>query len=100
MEIYRCQYCSERFSAPSEQLLDRHIKLVHSQDPSFIIQCKHEPCSRTFTNYRTYLLKHKLPSTAPSYDGVGVDSEVEYGFQNTDQFTDLSKDSATLPLPN
>ena len=42
MEIYRCQYCSERISAPSEQLLDRHIKLVHSQDSSFIIHL----CSR------------------------------------------------------
>lgn len=49
---YVCSYCVEDvFSAPSEILLLNHIRLVHSCDPNFSIQCS---CSRTFSNFRTF----------------------------------------------
>ena len=55
-----CTYCVSRdFAAPSESLLLDHIRLVHSQDPDFIIQCSHSGCARSFRNFRTYQ-NHKL----------------------------------------
>ena len=61
--VYRCQYCSSKcFVSPSQRQLNRHIRLVHSQDPLFSIHCGYKSCSRTFTNYKTYqnhMLKHK-----------------------------------------
>lgn len=56
-----CPYC-EAFTAPSQRLLERHIRVTHYQDPGFKIKCNHVSCCRVFTNYRTYqnhLLKHK-----------------------------------------
>ena len=62
MEVFVCTYCEDgTFAAPSKQLFDQHISLAHSQDSNFVIQCSHQACSRTFTNYRSYqnhLLKH------------------------------------------
>lgn len=52
---YVCSYCVEdTFIAPSEVLLLNHIRLVHSCDPNFSIQCSSEGCSRTFSNFRTF----------------------------------------------
>ena len=52
-------FCDE-FCAPSQKLLERHFKFVHSNDPGFSIHCS--TCHRKYTNYCTYqnhLLKHK-----------------------------------------
>ena len=64
--IYLCPYCnsSEEYSAPSEVLLMNHVRLVHSNDPDFSIQCSFPGCSRTFGNFRTYqnhILVHPRP---------------------------------------
>ena len=49
MDAFPCPYCAtEEFAAPSEKLLLNHIRLVHSHDPDFSIQCSHPGCSRTF----------------------------------------------------
>lgn len=74
-----CPYCTEDFIAPSEVLLLTHIRLVHSLDPNFSIQCNKDGCSRTFTNFRTYqnhCLKHdpNLLSNVRG-DGCELDSE-------------------------
>lgn len=53
--VHLCPYCVEQdFAAPSKSLLIGHIRVVHSADPDFTIQCSEEGCSRTFTNFRTY----------------------------------------------
>lgn len=61
-----CPYCiQDTFVAPSEVLLFSHIRLVHSLDPNFNIQCSLEGCSRTFNHFRTYqnhLLTHRTAS--------------------------------------
>lgn len=52
-----CSYCSSttgQFTAPSEAFLLSHVRLVHSLDPNFTIQCTRDDCSRTFRNFRTY----------------------------------------------
>lgn len=50
-----CPYCIEQeYIAPSKSLLLGHIRVVHSADPDFTIQCIDEGCSRTFKNFRTY----------------------------------------------
>ena len=63
MDAFPCSYCAnEEFVAPSKTLLLNHIRLVHSHDPGFNIQCSHPGCSRTFTNFRTYqnhILTHR-----------------------------------------
>lgn len=61
MQSYPCSSCSGEFLAPSEALLLRHIRIAHSSDPDFSIQCSFGGCLRTFRNFRTYqnhLLKH------------------------------------------
>ncbi len=56
VEVFRCPYCSDcdEYSAPSEHLLLTHIRMVHSFDPNFSIQCDKHGCARTFKNFRTY----------------------------------------------
>ena len=55
MDAFPCSYCADgEFIAPSKTLLLNHIRLVHSHDPGFSIQCSHPGCSRTFKNFRTY----------------------------------------------
>lgn len=77
-----CPYCiDDDFAAPSEVLLLRHIRVVHSLDPNFNIQCSTNGCSRTFTNFRTYqnhLLTHRPSScispAEPAADDLGSDT--------------------------
>ena len=64
---YICSYCVEEvFTAPSEILLLNHIRLVHSCDPNFNIQCSSEWCSRTFTNFRTFQNHRRMCYADPS----------------------------------
>ena len=78
-----CPYCSstnESFYAPSQKLLKRHIKFVHSQEPGFQIECKEPLCLRKFSNWRTYqnhLLVHKgddLVNSFHSEEPMNVDN--------------------------
>ena len=62
-----CPYCIEtEFSAPSEGLLLSHVRLVHSLEPNFRIQCTIYGCSRTFNNFRTYQ-NHRLTHRDPNH---------------------------------
>ena len=82
-----CPYCSGEFSAPSEELLFTHIRLVHSCDPGFSIQCAFSGCLRTFSNFKAYQnhrrLKHSSisvtedsqPMPGPSADVDELDHE-------------------------
>ena len=57
---HSCSYCFD-FVAPTMKRLLRHVKLVHSQEPGFKIQCSYPHCSKSFSNYRTYqnhLIRH------------------------------------------
>lgn len=82
MAAFICPYCVDgEFSSPSEALLLSHVRLVHSLDPDFRIQCSVDSCSRTFNNFRTYqnhLLTHR-PSQPDEreYQGWDVDSNDE-----------------------
>ena len=80
-----CPYCTdERFAAPSKKLLSRHIKLVHSQEPSFSIQCSQ--CSRTFINFRSYNnhIRIKHSSACESFDQE-ISTNVDTGETEQDQ---------------
>ena len=76
-----CHYCSGDFYAPSEKLLLNHIRLVHSNEPGFCIQCSRNGCSRTFKNFRTYqnhLAKHpQSASNVPSFMNVQCNGDTE-----------------------
>ena len=74
--VFPCPYCPEEYSAPSETLLLTHIRLAHSHDPSFSIQCAINGCSRTFTNFRTYQnhrLTHRDNTTVTRSDPDGLE---------------------------
>ena len=88
MASFPCSFCSGEFSAPSETLLLTHIRLVHSYEPGFSIQCSLRGCSRTFKNFRTYQnhrLQHSRCEEAPSQrvdvipEGDGDIGEVDLG---------------------
>lgn len=59
------------FTAPSEVLLLNHIRLVHSKDPNFSIQCQSENCSHAFTNFRTFQ-NHRRSCSATDSTPHGV----------------------------
>ena len=74
-----CSYCSGLFSAPSEALLLTHIRVTHSSDPGFSIQCSVSGCSRTFTNFRTFQ-NHRLThrgKESESGDGATLDENAD-----------------------
>ena len=60
MSSLPCSYCSGEFSAPSEELLLTHIRLVHSCDPGFSILCSHHGCSRSFSSFKSYQNHRRL----------------------------------------
>ena len=93
------------------QLLVKHVRLVHSCDPNFRIQCSVEGCLRTFTNYRTYqnhLLQHGTDSSIgiePVYtisnsmvekEGENDDDDLECDFQGPECSHINMKDCAAL----
>ena len=78
---------------PTEPLLLQHIRVCHSWDPNFSIQCIVRGCCRTFGNYRTFqnhLLKHGSHTTVPvttqeciSIDNVEAADTVPLNTQST-----------------
>ena len=54
-------------------LLLNHIRITHSFDPNFSIQCSDGGCSRTFTNFRSYqnhCLVHKRSEVPSNMEDV------------------------------
>ena len=95
-----CPYCIEDdFFAPSESLLLDHIRLVHSQDPNFTIQCSHSGCSRTFRNFRTYQ-NHKL-THSPTIPTTRCEQEEvdESRFDNIDEHTEVQEGDLEMGSP-
>ncbi len=91
MASYQCPYCSEdndNFSTPSEKLLLNHIKIVHSTDAGFMIQCSLCGCSRTFTNFKAFQnhrrIKHKYDEGLTTIEPC-LSSLVENSSDDTDQ---------------
>ena len=86
-----CPLCSS--DLPTEPLLLQHIRVCHSWDPNFSIQCIVRGCCRTFGNYRTFqnhLLKHGSHTTVPvttqeciSIDNVEAADTVPLNTQST-----------------
>ena len=48
-----CPLCPLR-GFPSVSALLTHIRLMHSDQPNFLLQCNLQGCCRTFTNFLTY----------------------------------------------
>ncbi len=65
--LYACPYCTEDFTAPSKSLLG-HIRLVHSSEPDFNIQCSVQELSKTLEHIKITFFLAILPQVhvAPS----------------------------------
>jgi len=50
--MHPCPFCAA--SAPSVSRLLAHIRMMHTCDPGFHIQCGLQGCQRTFRNFYTY----------------------------------------------
>lgn len=79
---FTCPYCvtgCDEYAAPSESLLLTHVRMVHSLDPGFSIQCDNVGCARTFRNFRTYQnhrnSHHKPP---PDSSEEVLEDDVQY----------------------
>ena len=48
-----CPLCSDVTVRTLSQLMT-HIRLVHADDPHFIIQCSFQGCTRTFRTFTVY----------------------------------------------
>ena len=102
MSSFVYSYCTDTdFSAPSEQLLQTHIQLVHSLDPDFQIQHSKGNCSRTFTNYRTYQnhcnSHHATLNTEGSSDVEAMEADTE---PLESQDVDLGSGECVVPDSN
>ena len=73
---FSCPYCPKDYLAPSETLLLTHIRITHSNEPNFSIQCSTNGCARTFTNFRTYQ-NHRLTHRNQVSCPLLTDDEVE-----------------------
>ena len=92
MPSFLCPYCPEEYSAPSEELLLSHIRIVHATDPNFSIQCSLNGCERTFTNFRTYQ-NHRLTHRSEALNVPSTETE------DTGESGGLtSMDASPLPL--
>jgi hypothetical protein len=92
-----CPYCiNDEFTAPSEALLSSHIRLVHSLDPGFSIQCILNGCSRTFKNFRTYQ-NHRSTTHATRSASLPEPDEIENGhdYEPMDENYEMEPDSVT-----
>ena len=93
MASFPCSFCSGEFSAPSETLLLSHIRLVHSCDPDFCIECSFSGCCRTFKNFRTYQ-NHRL--THSRNEGSQGAEDVDHGIKE-DARSVLANDEVHTP---
>ena len=92
-----CSYCTEEFFAPSEVLLLNHIRIVHSYDPGFSIQCSNNGCLRTFTNFRTYQ-NHRLQHR--SIEVIENNDESDDGYEeDIETVPSLEDDSVQSAIP-
>ena len=48
----RCPLCESQFATIS--IFMTHLKLIHSNEPNFNMQCNLQGCQRTFKNFYTY----------------------------------------------
>ena len=90
----KCLYCDD-FYAPSQKLLEKHIKYVHSQEAGFTIECSYDNCFRLFTNFRTYqnhLLTHK--NASQHQNDVHVHVDLQAGSSNDSVFMETSQGAA------
>lgn len=97
---WTCSFCSGDFSAPSEELLHVHIRLVHSHEHGFSIQCSLDGCSRSFSNFKAYQnhrrLKHSSNTvTRPTTPELGENSDGIY--EGTDSPV---AEALALPAPS
>ena len=86
--VYVGSYCVEdAFFAASEILLLNHIRIVHSCDPNFSIQCLSEGCSRTFNNFKMFQNHCHMCRAGPSNGPV---------FSDHDGHSDGHSDAASI----
>lgn len=95
---FQCNYCD--VSAPSSQLLQKHVRQTHIDDPNFQIQCSNEGCRRTFTHYRTFqnhLLSHTTTSlhTLASSAAPSVNDESDHYQADNDGNLTISTGNVT-----
>ena len=81
-----CPICSRNLRSTSTLLM--HIRIVHSNEAGFSIQCNLQGCQRTFKRYNTYRnhiynfhdtseFEDTLPSLSPSYYNDMGDSNTD-----------------------
>ena len=87
--VKKCQLCD--FITSSLSFLLKHLTLIHSNDPGFLIQCSLNGCSHTYTNIRTYknhvyaLHSSSHSSTVPSFSAP-LDEEADGSEDLSDTF--------------
>lgn len=99
LSSFICPYCTEEdYFAPSKVLLLNHVRLVHSLDPNFSIQCSKEGCSKTFKNFRTYQNHCAMHDrNSPSNDHGESDADTEPTGSECELATTASTPSVAPP---
>lgn len=100
MPCFPCPYCSvdADFSAPSEELLLSHIKIVHSTNPGFTIQCSFNGCLRTFSSFKAFQNHRRIKhSNAPTQIVTSTGSDHDAGaLQILDDSCDAEEEQSLI----
>ena len=87
----KCLYCDD-FYAPSQKLLEKHIKYVHSQEAGFTIECSYTTvfvCLLTFVHIK---ITHK--NASQHQNDVHVHVDLQAGSSNDSVFMETSQGAA------
>lgn len=105
-ERFVCSYCPDYYVAISESILLSHIRLVHSSEPGFSIQCSANGCSRTFTNFRTYQNHRLTHRTSPDAHLAGTalpDRIVDHSMISEPEYVSTvgsSEENSSINIPS
>ena len=77
--IVNCPLCESQFATVS--IFMTHLKIVHSNEPNFCIQCNMQGCQRTFRNFytfrnHTYSMHSQFQSTDTSSEDLETRSSL------------------------
>ena len=70
-----CPLCGDFTVAKHAQLMT-HIRVLHADNPNFIIQCNRQGCRRTFRNFSVY--KNHIYAFHDTTNDTGETSDDEY----------------------
>ena len=96
--MVNCPLCESQFATVS--IFMTHLKMVHSNEPNFCIQCNMQECQRMFRNFYTFHNHiYSMHSQFQSTDPLGEDLETRSSLTQ-DREISLETDQTASEIAN